>query len=226
MNKIFIGWDSRENVAYEVCKFSIERHNTKNDIGIYPLKQNTLRELGIYNRPIDNLASTEFSLTRFLIPFLSDYTGFSIFMDCDFLIQSDVQELFDNADKSKAVSVVKHNFVPQNTTKMDGKTQHIYPRKNWSSLMVFNNAHPSNKKLNLELINNESPQYLHRLCWLNDDEIGGIDYSWNYLVGWYNDIEKPKGIHYTDGGPWFSDYYNCDFSKEWLYEYYLAHKNE
>jgi len=224
MNKIFIGWDSRENIAYEVCKFSIERHNKNRNVAIYALKQNDLRELGIYTRPIDNLASTEFSLTRFLVPFLSDYMGFSIFMDCDFLIQSDIQELFETIDKSKAVSVVKHNFIPKNTTKMDGKTQHIYPRKNWSSLMVFNNNHPSNKKLNIELINNESPQYLHRLSWLEDKEIGDINHTWNYLVGWYNDLEKPKAIHYTDGGPWFNDYYNCDFSKEWLHEYYLAHK--
>lgn len=223
--KIFIGWDSREPVAYKVCSFSIKRHNKNKNVSIYPLKQKTLRELGIYNRPIDNLASTEFSLTRFLIPFLSDYVGFSVFMDCDFLIQSDIQELFDTIDKSKAVSVVKHDFIPKNTTKMDGKIQHIYPRKNWSSLMIFNNAHPSNKKLTLELVNNESSQYLHRLSWLDDKEIGDIDHTWNYLVGWYNDLEKPKAIHYTDGGPWFNDYYNCDFSKEWLYEYYLAHKN-
>lgn len=220
-NKIYIGYDSREIVAYEVCKFSIERHNKNKNISVHPLKQNSLRELGLYNRPEDKLASTEFSLTRFLVPFLSNYQGFSIFVDCDFLYTTDIEALFESVDKTKALSVVKHDYVPNEKTKMDGKTQHIYPRKNWSSMMVFNNAHPSNKKLNLDLVNKETPQYLHRLSWLNDDEIGSIPHEWNYLVGWYDDIEKPKAIHYTEGGPWFENHKDCEFSKEWLYEFYL-----
>lgn len=223
MSRVFIGWDSREVVAYDVCKFSIESR-TKGAT-IEPLKQNDLRENKVYTRPVDQLASTEFSLTRFLVPYLSDYKGISFFMDCDFLFLEDIEELIKIIDLSKAVSVVKHNYEPDDKIKMDGKIQHYYPRKNWSSLMVFNCEHPSNKKLNLQLVNNETPQYLHRLSWLKDYEIGEIDHTWNYLVGWYKDIEKPKAIHYTEGGPWFNKYIDCDFSKEWLYEYYLMNES-
>ncbi len=221
MYNIYIGWDSREIAAYEVCRYSILRHNQQKNTIIYPLKQHDLRESGLYSRKPDALASTEFSLTRFLVPFLSNYIGFSVFMDCDFLITDNINKLFENIDITKAVSVVKHDYTPQNTKKMDGQTQYIYPKKNWSSLMVFNNAHPSNKTLNLNLVNKETPQYLHRLSWLNDNEIGEINHEWNYLVGWYNDIDNPKGIHYTEGGPWFDNCRNCDFSKDWFLEYYL-----
>jgi lipopolysaccharide biosynthesis glycosyltransferase len=222
--KIFIGWDSREKIAYDVCEHSIKRNCNKN-IPIYPLKQSDLRTNNLYIREIDTLASTEFSLTRFLVPYLSNYSGFSIFMDCDFLITEDIQKLFGLVDKTKAVSVVKHDYTPSEKIKMDGKQQHIYPRKNWSSLIVFNNEHPSNKNLNLEMVNNETPKFLHRFSWLSDNEIGEIPHKWNYLVGWYNDLETPSAIHYTEGGPWFDEYVNCDFSKEWLYEYYLMTKN-
>ena len=226
MNKIFIGYDSKEEVAFEVCKYSIESRHISNQITIEALKQPLLRELGIYNRPIDQLASTEFSLTRFLTPYLSNYQGFSLFLDCDFIVLEDIQKLFDSIDKSKAVSVVKHDYNPSNKTKMNGLAQSTYPRKNWSSLMLFNNEHPSNRKLDLQAVNNETPQYLHRFSWLNDDEIGEISHKWNYLSGWYNDIERPSAIHYTEGGPWFKEHADCDFAKNWLYEYYCMKENE
>jgi lipopolysaccharide biosynthesis glycosyltransferase len=207
--KIFVGWDSREQVSYDVCEYSIQRHSNVN-YPILPLKQSELRQNGLYYREIDLLASTEFSLTRFLTPYLSEYKGYSIFMDCDFLITDDIDNLFNSIDKTKAISVVKHDYTPSEKIKMDGKQQHIYPKKNWSSLIVFNNEHPSNKKLDLEMVNNQTPQFLHRFSWLSDEEIGEISYEWNYLVGWYNDIEKPKGIHYTEGGPWFPEYKDCE----------------
>lgn len=223
MIKVFIGFDSREKIAYDVCKYSIQTRNK--DIQIIPLIQSELRSSGVYLRPEDKLASTEFSITRFLVPYLSDYKGISIFMDCDFLVLEDIKKLIDEIDLSKAISVVKHDYKPTESTKMDGKLQHHYPRKNWSSLMVFNCDHPSNKKLTKELVNNETPQYLHRLSWLDDSEIGEINHTWNYLVGWYNDIKNPKAIHFTEGGPWFKQYIDCDFSKEWLWEYYLMKQN-
>jgi lipopolysaccharide biosynthesis glycosyltransferase len=222
-NQIFIGWDSRDQDAYKVCEYSIKRRLSI-DIPIFPLKQSELRERNIYQRPIDVLASTEFSLTRFLVPHLSDYKDFSIFLDCDFLVLEDIYQLLESIDKSKAISVVKHEYTPSNSKKMDGKSQHLYPRKNWSSFIVFNNQHPSNLKLTPEIVNSESPQFLHRFSWLDDNEIGEISHEWNYLVGWYSDIERPKAIHYTEGGPWFDEYINCDFSKDWLHEYYLMSK--
>lgn len=225
MKKVFIGWDKNEEVAYEVCKHSIKRHLNSN-IEILPLIQKQLRDDGCYFRPIDNLSTTEFSLTRFLVPYLSGYQGFSIFMDCDFLVTHDINLLFEIIDKNKAVSVVKHDYKPQSNTKADGKPQYLYPRKNWSSMIVFNNEHPSNKKLTRDLVNLETPQFLHRFSWLSDDEIGEIPHEWNYLVGWYFDIKLPKAIHYTEGGPWFKECKNCEFSKEWLYEYFLMNNKD
>ena len=112
---------------------------------------------------------------------------------------------------------VKHNYKPSSKIKMDGRKQLIYPRKNWSSMVLWNCSHPENKKLNIKTVNNETGKYLHRFGWLKNNLIGEIDYSWNWLVGWYKKNKKniPNAIHYTEGGPWFKNYKNCDFSSEW-----------
>lgn len=212
--KVFIGWDSREDIAYQVAKKSILNH-TK-DVQVYPIKQNHLRELGIYTRNVDELASTEFTITRFLTPFLSDYAGISIFMDCDMLVQVDIREILKEIDYKDPVTCVQHEeYIPRSSVKMDGKSQQYYPKKNWSSFMVFNCGHPCLKNnLNLLSINNNSPSYLHRMEWASS--IGILPHTWNYLVGYYHDIEKPNILHYTDGGPWFDNYKDCEFSENWL----------
>lgn len=213
--KVFIGWDSREDIAYQVCKKSILMYN--NSISVYPIKQKLLRELGIYTREEDSLASTEFTITRFLVPYLSDYSGISVFMDCDMLLQVDINIVLKEIDWKNSVSCVQHkSYIPKSKIKMDGKPQHAYPRKNWSSFMVFNCSHPDlRSNLNLDSINKATPQYLHRMEWTSC--IGELSRSWNYLVGYYDDIEHPNVLHYTDGGPWFDTYSNCEFSKNWTY---------
>ena len=212
--KVFIGWDSREDIAYQVCKKSIYLHN--NDVEIYPIKQNYLRELGIYTREEDSLASTEFTLTRFLVPYLSDYSGISIFMDCDMLVQTDIRSVLKEIDYKDTVTCVQHlPYLPKTNFKMDGKPQSQYPKKNWSSFMVFNCSHPSLKtNLSLKAVNSQTPKYLHRMEWATN--IGNLSHSWNYLAGYYSDIDTPNIIHYTDGGPWFDKYKNCDFSENWI----------
>lgn len=209
---IFIGYDSREDMAYRAAKYSAGNHK------IVPLVQQTLRDYGLYWREVDTLASTEFSLTRFLVPELCNFKGWALFIDCDTLFLSDPAELFALADDRYAVMCVKHNYLPQNTTKMDGKNQHIYPRKNWSSVMLFNCAHPANRKLTKQLVNISTPQFLHRLSWLSDDDIGSLPLSWNWLVGWYTEPNDgtPKLLHYTEGGPWFAEYANCEYANNWL----------
>lgn len=211
--KVFIGWDSREDIAYQVCKKSIQLKN--NSIQVYPIKQNTLRELGLYTREDDTMASTEFTITRFLVPYLSDYSGLSIFMDCDMLVQTDLHKVLSEIDLKHPVSCVQHEpYIPHSNIKMDGKKQYSYPRKNWSSFMVFNCGHEDIKNnLNLNNVNLSKPQYLHRMEWASS--IGSLNHTWNYLVSYYNDLESPNVLHYTDGGPWFKDYENCDFSKNW-----------
>jgi len=213
--KVFVGYDPREDIAYQVCKHSIEKRNK--DAIVRPLKQSELRDAGWYTRPVDKLATTEFTFTRFLVPELTNFEGWAVFMDCDMILTTDIKELFDQADDRYAVMCVKHDYTPKEGTKMDGQKQTVYPRKNWSSVMMFNCAHPSNAKLTQDLVNNLeiNGAYLHRFSWLKDEEIGELDHTWNYLVGVYNDIDKPNLIHYTEGGPWFENYRNCDFHNEW-----------
>lgn len=218
--KVFIGYDSREDVAYQVCKHSIKKRQSTAEIT--PLVQQELRDSGIYNRSVDKLASTEFTFTRFLVPELTEFSGWALFMDCDMILTTDIAELFDQADDQYAVMCVQHDYTVKEGTKMDGQKQTVYPRKNWSSVMLINCGHPSNKALTKELVNDEdvTGAYLHRFSWLEDHEIGSLDHTWNYLVGVYNDIESPKLIHYTEGGPYFKNHFNCDFHQAWKNEYF------
>ena len=214
--RVFIGWDSREEIAYEVAKKSL-LDNASINVEVIPIKQQELVRDGIYTRDIDPLASTEFTYSRFFAPYLANYKGWALFCDCDFLFMSDVADLIKYQDSSKAVVCVKHDYTPKEGTKMDGQVQTVYPRKNWSSFMLFNCEHPSTKKLTPELINKETGAYLHRMQWAKDDEIGDIPTAWNWLEGW-NTIEtdgNPNAVHFTSGGPWFDDYQDVDFASEW-----------
>ena len=227
--KVFVGWDSREDIAYQVCKHSIIRRNENAEV--MPLKQEELKKSGVYTRDADPLSSTEFTFTRFLVPHLANYKGWALFVDCDFVFVEDIEKLFNLASKQDyAVMVVQHEYNPTNTVKMDGKTQHVYPRKNWSSLILFNCEHPSNAILTPDIVNKASGAYLHRFQWLKDEEIGCLSPEWNWLVGWYEEPRhgKPKAIHYTEGGPWFPNYMNCQYGAIWTeekYKYLETHKN-
>ena len=213
--KVFVGWDSREDIAYQVCRHSIVSKQSSAEV--IPLKQNDLRSSNLYWRDVDKLASTEFTFTRFLIPELTNYKGWALFMDCDMILTTDIKKLFDQADDRYAVMCVQHDYTPREGVKMDGQQQTVYPRKNWSSVMLINCAHPSNQAVTKELVNDPevTGAYLHRFSWLKDEEIGELDHTWNYLVGVYDDLEKPNLIHYTEGGPWFENYRNCEFHQLW-----------
>ncbi len=215
--KVYLGWDSREPVAYDVCKHSIQA-NCPVPVYVKPLKLDELRESGIYTRPVDTLGSTEFTFSRFLVPHLAQYTGWALFADCDFLWLSDIQEIFAQADPSKAVLCVQHNYTPRVTTKMDGRLQHGYPRKNWSSLVLWNCEHPANAQITPEFVNQAEPLFLHRFLWLEDNQIGHINHHYNWLVDWYMSPKdgEPKVLHYTTGGPWFRKYAGCDYHEQWL----------
>ena len=214
---IYIGYDSREDLAYQVCSYSIKSKSKSSDI--YPLKLNDLKEKGLYTRDEDKLGSTEFTFSRFLVPILNDYKGWALFCDCDILFLNSIEELFSQVDDRYAVMCVQHDYNPKGSTKMDGRLQSIYPRKNWSSLVLWNCGHTSNKKITLELVNdsNTTGKYLHRFSWLEDKEIGEISHEWNWLVGWYEEPKdgSPKAIHYTEGGPWFPEYRFCDYHDIW-----------
>ena len=211
--KVFIGWDSREDIAYQVARYSMLKYNSH--IDIKPLKLYELRDKGSYWRAGDKKASTEFTISRFLVPFLSGYEGYSMFCDCDVLAMGDVQEIMreiNTDDDRKPVWCVQHDYTPGSAMKMDGQMQHIYPRKNWSSVMVFDNELCEN--LTPDLVNEETPMFLHRMNWAgNGEEVGSLDSKWNSLAGYYD--APPSLIHYTDGGPWFEKYRDCPHAREW-----------
>lgn len=217
--KIYIGWDSREDEAYQVARYSILKQN--GEVLVISLKMEDLRKRGLYWRDVDQQSSTEFTFTRFLVPYLNGYEGWAVFMDCDFLILDDPKKLFDLADEKYAVQVVKHDYTPTAEMKMDGQRQYPYPRKNWSSMMLFNCSHPANRLLDLENVNSQSGAWLHQLQWLDDSLIGEIGRDWNWLVDWYHEPTDghPKALHFTEGGPWLENYQDVGYAAVWSTHY-------
>lgn len=206
---IAIGYDSREPIALEVCASSIIRR-ASGPVSILPLALNHLK--GIYTREPNG--TTEFSLTRFLVPFLCGYHGVSIFMDCDMLVKCDIFEVLSHVDPGNAVSVCQHEYEPKVGDKATG-TQTAYPRKNWSSFMVFDNARCT--ALTPDYVNTASPADLHRLAWA--EGVGSLPLEYNWLVGEYAHNSKAKILHYTLGTPCFAAYRDCDHADEWWEEY-------
>ncbi len=198
---VFIGYDSREPQSFQVCADSIRKH-TSVPVRIAALKQDKLRERGIYLRSEKEEFSTEFAMTRFLVPYLCQFEGYALFVDCDFLFTRDIAEMLAHVTPFKAVSVVKQDYTPRASFKMDGQPQVNYPRKNWSSLMFFNNS--ACLFLTRFMVNSQSPAYLHQFKWLHDDYIGELPQEWNWLEGdmdWPHDGTVPAGIHFTNGTP-------------------------
>ena len=209
-NKIYIGYDSRHPIASSVCEYSLKKHSKNLDIN--HLKLSDLEQL--YWREYKD-QSTEFTYTRFLIPYLQDYTGWALFCDNDFLFLKDVKKIFELADDKYAVMCCQHDYTPRAITKMLGKKQVPYKRKNWSSLMLINCGHESVKNLDLSTVSEQSGKYLHQFEWLKTNEIGSIPRHWNWLVNWYKetDEDKPSALHFTEGGPWIVD---SEYKDLWL----------
>jgi len=219
--QIFIGFDHRERAATNVLIDSLY-NNSRVPISITPLVTSQLRKQKLYWRDRDENQSTDFSFTRFLVPYIMNYQGWAVFMDCDILCRTDISELANFYDDQFSLLCVKHNHIPIEKVKFQGEKQTSYPKKNWSSFMIFNCS--KCKSLSLEYVNNASGLDLHRFHWLDGDHlIGSIDQNWNYLVGVNNDEknidkEKIKMLHWTLGGPWFKDQ-RCSggrFAAEWF----------
>lgn len=230
--EIYIGWDSREKVAYDVCKKSIE-HNTHSKVSIIPLCHKQLRKQGWFTRPwltnaytgnmtdmVDGRPfSTEFSHTRFLVPALMQYKGWALFMDSDMVWDADIKHLFSLCDDRYAVMCVKHNHKPLEAEKMDGVPQTSYYRKNWSSFILWNCGHPANKGLTPEMVSTRPGSWLHSFAWLEDMHIGNLPYDYNWIQGVSPSNGVPKVIHYTEGGPWFDGYKDVIHANVW-WKYY------
>ncbi len=211
MINIFIGYDPREAVAFSVLAHSIHTRATQ-PVNITPLMLSQLKD--IYARERHSLQSTDFSFSRFLTPCLSNYSDWSIFMDCDMLVLDDIAKLWVLRDDRYAVQVVKHNHVPRESTKFLDQPQSKYEKKNWSSVMLFNNARC--RMLTPEYVNTATGLELHQFKWLgNDDLIGGIPHRWNHLVGYDAPNLDVSLVHYTIGGPYFEEYKDCEYAEAW-----------
>jgi len=214
--QVYIGYDPREAVAYETLAYSIRRRASV-PVAIRPLVQQELRDAGVYTRSRGPTESTEFSLTRFLVPALAGYEGWSVFMDCDMLCLADIAELARYGQSDKAVHVVQHDYVPSTERKFLNQVQTKYSRKNWSSVMLFNNQRC--RALSPEYVNAASGLELHRFKWVDDALIGELPKEWNWLVTEYPHNPAAKLVHYTLGGPYFDEYKNCDYAREWFAEF-------
>jgi len=211
---IYIGYDEAEIIAYHALCQSIIKYSSS-PVRISPICTKHFQKF--FNRAKDDKQSNDFSFTRFLVPYLNQYEGHAIFMDCDMMLRSDVFEIFHELDTSSAVSVVKHDYTPSKNLKYLNNKQYAYPRKNWSSFVVWNCGHPKNQQITPKFVEKASGLELHRFTWLKDAEIGELDIRWNWLVGDY--ITPPpdvKNIHWTLGGPYFDEYKDVDFSSQWF----------
>ena len=215
---IYIGYDSTQHEAYAVCKASIERFNKSHTIR--PLVLSELKAEGIYKRPFQN-ESTEFAFTRFLVPHLSMYQGYALFCDSDFLWKCDPQELLEYTHDSKSVYCVQHPTFLCPSIKMNNKVNLSYPRKYWSSLMLFDNGRCS--KLTQEYVNHAPAGALHEMEWA--DSIGSLPAEYNAMVNYYQ-FPSARAVHFTDGGPWLDIHDNMLYSTEWLKHYKNLHNKK
>lgn len=216
MNRVFVGFDPKETVAFHVLNHSIQSRASA-PVAVIPIMLSQLQ--GVFKRERNALQSTEFSFSRFLVPYLSNYEGWSVFMDCDMLVLSDICELFALKDDRYAVQVIQHDHRPQEDVKFLGATQTKYEKKNWSSVILFNNARC--KALTPDYVNTATGLELHQFKWLeSDDQIGPLPGVWNHLVGYdpLLPVEEIKNLHYTEGGPYFDEYVDTDYADVWFQE--------
>ena len=229
--RVYVGWDPVDELSASVCASSIRRHSTQ-DVEIEMLGADHPIITSIYNRPeyreksgqrYDGVTgkpfSTDFSFRRFLIPWLEGYSGWAVFCDPDMLWTESVNNLVDMADPHKAIMVCKHKHMPENKVKMEGLEQTNYPRKNWSSLILWNCNHPACRNLSPAEVNRLTGRDLHGFSMIPDRDIGSLPLEWNYLVNnMPKDAKPPKVIHWTDGGPWFPSYQDVPYADKWWNE--------
>jgi hypothetical protein len=214
MIRIFIGFDARETVAWHVLTQSILARSSE-PVSFIPLALNNLGPL--MWREKNPLQSTDFSFSRFLTPYLSGYEGWSLFMDCDMLVLDDIAKLWALRDEKYAVMCTQHDHQPRETIKFLGAPQTPYGKKNWSSVMLFNNTRC--RALTPERVNTASGLELHQFKWLgSDDEIGPLPLHWNHLVGYNPPRSDAANVHFTLGGPYFNESVDCEYAQTWQNE--------
>lgn len=217
MIPVFIGFDVREAIAYHVCCNSLIRHSSQ-PLALHPL---SLKGLHQYQET-HNDGSNNFIYSRFLVPHLMRYTGWALFIDGDMLLRADVDELWNMRDEGKAVMCVHHDYQTRAQVKYLGAPNQNYPRKNWSSVVLWNCAHPANRVVTPEFVMKATGAQLHRFTWLEDSLIGEIPKEWNWLPDEFGPNPKAKLLHYTLGAPCFHEYANTPMADEWHRERMLT----
>jgi lipopolysaccharide biosynthesis glycosyltransferase len=254
LRHVFIGYDEREDIAYEICKYSIlsQVDPQRNPVMVHKLDHKTLRKEGLFNRKWtieengsykdneDNKPfSTQFSHSRFLVPAYAQKLGLegqALFIDCDFLFKGDINDLFDYTEAHpQAFHCVKHEFKSPNETKMDDCKQHNYTYKLWTALFMFNlNSKAIYEMLTPVKVNKWDGGALHRFLWISrqntliDSEIGEIPEEWHFVPNHSEErvsLNKVRAIHYTEGGPWFKHMEDCKYANDWWNEYSLYIQN-
>lgn len=210
--RIFIGYDEREPIAYHVCVQSLLETSSL-PLSITPLSLRNLKK--IFDRPRELNQLTDFSYTRFLVPYLCQFNGFAIFMDGDMLIREDIANLWAFKDKNLAIKVVKHPEF-QGAHTFQGTTAQLFPKFNWSSVMLFNNA--KCLALTPDYLKTVDYRVLHEFHWLaSEQELGDLPSKWNHLVQYYPPNPHAALVHWTLGGPYLSgEYEKTEFAHEWF----------
>jgi len=218
MINLYVGYDEREAIAYHVFCHSVIK-NTSLPVKITPLVLSQLKEFNETHQDRSN----DFVYSRFLTPYLNEFDGWAIFADGDMICQADLKELMGMADPNKALMVVKHDYQTKASIKYLGNINENYPRKNWSSVILWNCSHPKHKILTPEFVSNQTGKFLHRFSWLDDNDIGELPVEWNWLACEYEKNTDAKLIHYTLGTPCFKDFRDTDMAEIW-YDYYESAK--
>lgn len=214
---VFVGYDPREAIAYHVCANSIIR-NSSVPVAIVPVALNLFAD---YTETHTD-GSNQFIYSRFLVPHLMDYQGWALFIDGDMIVRGDIAELWAMRDMSSDVMVVKHDYQTKMSEKYLGSPNENYPRKNWSSVILWNcNSFP-NRKLTPKFVQQATGAELHRFTWLEDSRIGKLPPEWNWLPDEYGPNQSAKLLHYTLGTPCFHEFADTPQSDEWHRERILT----
>lgn len=214
---IFIGYDPREAIAYHTCVNSIIRHASQ-PVSIMPVALNLFKDY----KETHNDGSNHFIYTRFLVPYLMNYTGWAIFIDGDMIVRDDIVKLWDLKNHNMDVMVVKHDYKTRMPIKYLGVKNEDYPRKNWSSVILWNCSNFPNRKLTPEFVQQSTGGFLHRFSWLEDNRIGELPPEWNWLPDEYGENSDAKLLHYTLGTPCFHEFANTPQANEWHRERLLT----
>jgi len=217
MLKIFVGFDGKvEPVAYHTfCQSIIEKSSIP--VSFTPLALNTLSEY----KETHTDGSNAFIYSRFLVPYLCDFKGMALFVDGDMICRTDIAEILWEHDQDEALKVVKHYYQTKHPVKYLGAKNEDYPKKNWSSVMLWNCGHHLNKQLTPQFVMDKPGKYLHRFEWLkHEDQVGKLDDTWNWLETEYEYNPDAKLVHHTLGTPCFKDYQSTDYSQEWWDTYH------